>query len=134
MTETTAAQQMIIATKGDRSMAYQDLVNRYKSMLVGQAVALTGNSSDAEDVVQETFCEAIEDLEQLAQVHSVGAWLRTLNRARALKRVRHLRCDRRHSCDLSCLALARNTTQRLGRLGVLGAQSTGCFERFAQRV
>src|SRR5579862_8442455 len=70
---------------------YWEIVEKYRRELVGQAVAILGNEADAEDVVQETFCEAVKDPAKLMQADSVGAWLRSINRCNALNRVRDKR-------------------------------------------
>jgi RNA polymerase sigma-70 factor, ECF subfamily len=74
---------------------YWETIERYREDLVNQARAILGSLEDAEDVVQETFCEAFRDGEKLAQVRSIGAWLRTVNRCNALNRLR----DRRREND-----------------------------------
>ena len=70
---------------------YWEIVEKYRAELVGQAVAILGHEADAEDVVQETFCEAVKDPVRLMQADSVGAWLRSINRCNALNRVRDKR-------------------------------------------
>jgi RNA polymerase sigma-70 factor, ECF subfamily len=65
---------------------FWELLETYRSELINQAFGITGSMADAEDVVQETFCEAFRGSEKLAKVNSVGAWLRTINRGNALNR------------------------------------------------
>ena len=67
------------------------LVERYRSDLINQTLAILNNLEDAEDVVQETFCEAFRNPRRLEQVRSMGAWLRSINRANALNRLRQRR-------------------------------------------
>lgn len=64
------------------------LVDRYRGELVNQALSILNNMEEAEDVVQESFCEAFRDSTKLAQVRSFGGWLRSINRANALNRLR----------------------------------------------
>lgn len=72
------------------------LIDRYRGELVNQAFAILGTIEEAEDVVQETFCEVYRDKGQaLSDVRSIGAWLRTINKANALNRVR----DRKRAAD-----------------------------------
>jgi RNA polymerase sigma-70 factor (ECF subfamily) len=70
---------------------YWETIERHRDDLVGQALGILGNMEDAEDVVQETFCEAFRDSGKLAQARSIGAWLRTINRCNALNRLRNRR-------------------------------------------
>jgi RNA polymerase sigma-70 factor (ECF subfamily) len=65
-----------------------DLIEQYRAELRAQAFAILGNREDAEDVVQETYCEAFRQREKLLQTGSIGAWLRSVNRCNALDRLR----------------------------------------------
>lgn len=97
MAITTAAQDCLRDSKVDLRdeipQQYWNLIDQYRVELVEQAAAILGNTEDAEDVVQETFCEAFRDGARLAQVRSVGAWLRAINRCNALNRLRDDRRD-----------------------------------------
>ncbi|MCZ7644393.1 MAG: RNA polymerase sigma factor [Planctomycetota bacterium] len=92
MALTTTAHEILrdhpMDAPGDLPPAFWTLLERYRSDLVNQAFAIVGNASDAEDVVQETFCEAHLKQEQLTGLDSVGAWLRKINKANALDRLR----------------------------------------------
>ena len=92
---TTAAQTILrnngVNQPSDVPAQYWEIVEKYRGELVGQAIAILSNEADAEDVVQETFCEAVKDPTKLMQADSVGAWLRSINRCNALNRVRDKR-------------------------------------------
>jgi len=62
------------AQEGDDA-AFEELVNRYSKELYGLAFFLTGQASDAEDVVQETFLGAYERLAAFESRSSVRTWL-----------------------------------------------------------
>jgi len=72
---------------------FWQLIERYRADLLNQALAILGSVADAEDVVQETFCEAFQHSEKLGQARSLGAWLRAINRSNALNRLRDKRRD-----------------------------------------
>jgi RNA polymerase sigma-70 factor, ECF subfamily len=55
--------------------AFEELVKRYSKELYGLAFFLTGQASDAEDVVQETFLGAYEGLAAFEARSSVRTWL-----------------------------------------------------------
>ncbi|HYF48499.1 MAG TPA: RNA polymerase sigma factor [Planctomycetota bacterium] len=61
---------------------------QHRGDLLRQAQAIVGSVEDAEDVVQETYCDALRDPEKLSHADSAGAWLRSLNRCNALNRLR----------------------------------------------
>ncbi|MFH0938555.1 MAG: RNA polymerase sigma factor [Planctomycetota bacterium] len=75
--------------------AFWQLVEQYRGELVNQALAITGNMEDAEDVVQETFCEAFRDQAKIKNLRSLNAWLRTINHDNALDYVRNVRRQRK---------------------------------------
>src|SRR5258708_2266386 len=69
------------------------LIEKYRSDLINQAYGILGNRDDAEDVVQETFCDAVRDPAKLTNARSLGAWLKAINRCNALNRARGKRHD-----------------------------------------
>lgn len=66
---------------------YWDLIDQYRPELMQQAYSVLGNWDDAEDVVQETFCEAFRDTSKISE-ESIGASLRLINKTNALDRIR----------------------------------------------
>src|SRR4051794_33881789 len=62
------------AAAGD-GRAFHLLVDRHADRLFRLSVSLIGNSSDAEDVVQETFAGAFKGLRQFEGRASVKTWL-----------------------------------------------------------
>lgn len=93
MPVTTSAQRILHASQGDYAVddlpvEFWELIERYRGELVNQGFAILGSLEDAEDVAQETFCEASRRPERLREVHSMGAWLRSINKANALNRLR----------------------------------------------
>ena len=53
----------------------EELVPLYYTALYRYAYRLTGNSSDAEDLTQETFCSAHAKRTQLREPERVKSWL-----------------------------------------------------------
>jgi RNA polymerase sigma-70 factor (ECF subfamily) len=64
-------------SKGDGD-AFHELVDRHSRALHAAAQALTGNSADAEDVVQETFAGAYRAAASFERRSSVKTWLRRI--------------------------------------------------------
>ncbi|MEW5796921.1 MAG: sigma-70 family RNA polymerase sigma factor [Candidatus Zixiibacteriota bacterium] len=66
--------------------AFTDLIKAHKDRIYGLALRLSGNSQDAEDVVQDTFLKAIDKIDQFRLESSFGTWLYSiaLNQARAM--------------------------------------------------
>ncbi len=73
------------------------LVERFRADLVNQAVAILGDKNDAEDVSQESLCEAFQDLKSLRDPMKVGAWLRSINRCNALNLRRKRQRQKAHA-------------------------------------
>ena len=66
---------------------YWELASQYRDELIHQAFSILGSMEDAEDVVQETFCEAFKDTSKISP-DSIGASLRLINKTNALDRLR----------------------------------------------
>lgn len=62
------------ARAGDQE-AFRALVERHSRSLFRLAFRMTGNESDAEDVVQEAFLKAYRRLDQFEARANVGSWL-----------------------------------------------------------
>src|SRR5437764_15482706 len=72
--ELTDAAFVAKARSGDAD-AYRVLVERHSRALFRLAFRMTGNESDAEDVVQESFLRAYRQLGNFDQRASFGTWL-----------------------------------------------------------
>ena len=62
------------ARSGDTD-AFRTLVERHSRLVFGVAYRITGNESDADDVVQETFLRAYRRLDQFEDRANFGSWL-----------------------------------------------------------
>jgi len=58
---------------------YSIIVDRYKRPLFNLAYRMTGNYSDAEDLTQETFVKAYENLSRFDSSRRFFAWLYTIS-------------------------------------------------------
>jgi RNA polymerase sigma-70 factor (ECF subfamily) len=72
---------------GERD-AYRVLVERYSLNLYGLAYRMTGNSHDAEEVVQEAFLRAYQKLRQFAGNSNFGTWVYRIAANYAIDRIR----------------------------------------------
>lgn len=73
MTQTDAA-TVALARDGD-SDAFRALVERHGRAVYRLAHRMTGNASDAEDVLQETFLKAYRQLDRFESRANFGTWL-----------------------------------------------------------
>lgn len=83
---------------GDRD-AFGILVRRYRRPCLARALAIVGDSAEAEDVAQEALVHAYEQLATCRQPSRFGAWLFAILRNGALNRVRTIRRRRAVSID-----------------------------------
>jgi RNA polymerase sigma-70 factor (ECF subfamily) len=65
--------------------AFNRLITEQKDKIYRLALKLTGNREDAEDIVQETFLKAVDNIDKFRLESSFGTWLYTiaLNSVRA---------------------------------------------------
>src|SRR5687767_3320111 len=70
----TDAAAVALARDGD-SEAFRALVERHSRAVYRLAHRMTGNPSDAEDVVQETFLRAYRQLSRFESRANFGTWL-----------------------------------------------------------
>src|SRR5262245_10360987 len=70
----TDATAVALARDGD-SEAFRALVDRHSRAVFRLAHRMTGNSQDAEDVVQETFLKAYKQLSRFESRANFGTWL-----------------------------------------------------------
>ena len=89
-TETAAANDAVTVERvlgGDRD-AYRVLVERYSLYIYRLAFRMTGNSYDAEEVVQEAFLRAYQKLSQFAGNSNFGTWVYRIAANYAIDRIR----------------------------------------------
>src|SRR6476660_7325713 len=86
------------AKKGDDS-AFEELVRRYDRNVFRIAQHITQNREDAEDVVQEAFLKAYENLHQFQEQSKFYTWLVRIAVNEALMKLRRRRPERMVSLD-----------------------------------
>ena len=82
------AKLIISARSGDVS-AFEALVQRYRGRVYSLAVRMLQNATDAEEVVQETFLSAYQNLPRFRGESQFGSWLHRICANFCLMRLRH---------------------------------------------
>ena len=82
--------------------AFAELVRRYGGVLRGYATRILGRTASSDDVVQEAFVTAWQQLDTLEDPAAVRAWLIRITTRKALD---HLRASRDHE-DIDDLEIA----------------------------
>jgi RNA polymerase sigma-70 factor, ECF subfamily len=83
--------QLITALKGQDPGAVQELVNAYGDRLLRSAFALCGNETDAQDIVQDTFLQAIRSVHRFQGRSTIYTWLHAI----LINLIRHYHRDRK---------------------------------------
>lgn len=115
MAMTTSAQQILsdgrIGGQTQIPEQYWELVERYREELIQQAQIILKSREDAEDVAQETFWQAYRSNQKITEATSIGAWLRSVNRNKALNRLRgNRRSNQKVAVKKRCLDEKNFTT------------------------
>jgi RNA polymerase sigma-70 factor (ECF subfamily) len=87
-------------SEGDR-WAREALYRRYANLVWGTALRLLGNRADAEDVVQDSFVAAFNDLGALRRLEALRPWLVQITVHQAHRRFRRRALLRRLGLDRS---------------------------------
>ena len=90
---------LVHAAKGGDLEAFSQLVNRYDRNIFRIAQHITHNEEDAQDVVQDAFLKAYQNLEQFQENSKFYTWLVRIAVNEALMKLRKRRNDRTVSLD-----------------------------------
>jgi RNA polymerase sigma-70 factor, ECF subfamily len=69
---------LVAALKNQEARAVQELVNAYGDRLLRSAFSLCGNETEAQDIVQDTFLEAIRSIHRFQGRSSIYTWLHAI--------------------------------------------------------
>jgi RNA polymerase sigma-70 factor, ECF subfamily len=95
----TDEMSLVLAAKGGDVTAFEQLVKRYDRNIFRIAQHITQNREDAEDVVQDAFLKAYENLEQFQGNSKFYTWLVRIAVNESLMKLRRRRSDRTVSLD-----------------------------------
>src|SRR6478609_4800344 len=90
---------LVEAAKGGDVPAFEELVRRYDRNVFRIAQHITQNREDAEDVVQDAFLKAYENLAKFQEQSKFYTWLVRIAVNEALMRLRRRRPERTVSLD-----------------------------------
>jgi RNA polymerase sigma-70 factor, ECF subfamily len=90
---------LVTAAKAGDYDAFEQLVNRYEQKIYRLGLNITGNPEDAEDVLQETFLKAFENLSRFREDSRFYTWIVRIGVNQALMKLRKRRTDKSVSLD-----------------------------------
>ena len=70
--------ELVAKARGGDFQAFTELIDAHKNKIYALVRKLTGNTEDAEDILQETFLRAIDKIDQFRGDASFGTWLYTI--------------------------------------------------------
>lgn len=136
--EDTEAAAVVRAQSGD-SDAFRSLVERHGRNVFRLAFRMTGNESDAEDIVQETFMKAYKQLNRYESRSSFGTWLYriasncSLDLMRARKIRQHASASDGEQDPLRSVASAAPGPDRLALSGEVRQRMSAAMAELSQQ-
>jgi RNA polymerase sigma-70 factor (ECF subfamily) len=106
--------------------AKEALYRKYVHAIFGLALRLSGQRADAEDIVQDTFAEALRDIGKVRDGGALRSWLMSVavhqvhRRFRRRRLLRMLGLDRHDEAALDALASADLSAEQRLELRLLG--------------
>lgn len=91
--------ELVGRTLAGDTAAYAELVRRYRRAALARALAVLGDSNEAEDVAQDSFVQAYDQLATCRDPSRFGAWMLTIAHRSALNRARSIRRRRAVSME-----------------------------------
>ena len=77
-TEKTALNRWVKEAGEGNQNAYKELYMRYANPMFNVCIRMLGNRQEAEDVIQDSFTKAFQNLHQLKEASMFGGWLRRI--------------------------------------------------------
>jgi RNA polymerase sigma-70 factor (ECF subfamily) len=94
--------ELVHATKNGDVAAFEQLVKRHERKLLRIAQGVTHNTEDSQDVVQEAFLKAFQNLSQFREESRFSTWLIRITVNQSLMRLRKQRSTKEASLDHDC--------------------------------
>ncbi len=73
--------------------AYSELYQKYSKAMYNTSLRIMNNSGDAEDVLQESFCDAFAAIGSFAYKSTFGAWLKRIVINKSINALRKRKMD-----------------------------------------
>src|SRR5580698_9591875 len=97
--ETDSDLDLVYASNNGDVAAFEQLVKRYDRKLFRIAQSVTHNAEDAQDVVQEAFFKAFQNLEKFREESKFSTWIIRITVNQSLMKLRSQHATRAVSLD-----------------------------------
>jgi RNA polymerase sigma-70 factor (ECF subfamily) len=94
--EGSSDEQLVARLRAGDDAAFDQLVSRYQDKVYGLAVRLSGNASDAEEILQDAFLQVYRKISQFRSEAKFSTWLYRIATNSALM---HRRANKRHQAE-----------------------------------
>ncbi|HEU4553901.1 MAG TPA: RNA polymerase sigma factor [Chitinophaga sp.] len=78
MNPTPVTDQLVARCKKGDVRAFKELYDAYSAAMYNICLRMTGNATDAEDILQEAFMQVFGNIGKLEQVGSATAWIKRI--------------------------------------------------------
>ncbi len=78
--------------RGDRQ-SYGELYNKYAKAMYNTSLRIVNHTGDAEDVLQESFCDAFTSIDSFGYKSTFGAWLKRIVINKSINALRKRKMD-----------------------------------------
>src|SRR5947207_15029500 len=93
VTDPKSDEALVARVRLSDEQAFDDLVTRYQDKVYGLVLRLSGNASDAEEILQDTFLQVYRKIDQFRSEARFSTWLYRIAMNSALM---HRRSNKRH--------------------------------------
>jgi RNA polymerase sigma-70 factor (ECF subfamily) len=100
---------LVVAARAGEAWAMEALFRRYAPMVNGMALRLMGRDADVDDLVQETFAQALGGLEGLKEPQAFAKWVSSIVARTVYKTIRKRRLLARLGLGRGSLAVDVDT-------------------------
>lgn len=105
--------KLIAMARGGNAGAFETIVDRYQSRLLGFSRQMLGSTEDAEDVLQEVFVNAYRAMLADDREINLRPWLYRITRNRCLNHLRKPTADSQESMDMVPAVEAASTAEKV---------------------
>ena len=92
--ETASVAQLVLASQAGDRAAFGQLFERFEQLVFAIALRRVGDYSEAQELCQDVFIQALQKIAQLREPECFGGWLRSITHRMAINRLTRSTTDR----------------------------------------